>query len=441
MRPVGERSRFPFQAALQFSAGYSRSLIPIASIESAIDLTSEFLVQIEPSDEGGEVTLYFGLVDFACVDVPTQPTRDRSNGAAAEPRPGADTPGKAKVKHAKCVVWDLDNTLWAGTLIEDGIEKLQLNAHAANAIRKLDDRGILNSVASKNNPEDAIAALKHFGLLEYFLHPQVSWGPKSQAIAEIAARLNIGIDSLVFVDDQPFERAEVEAAHPSVRVVDSIALENFLDDPIFDVPVTEESRARRSMYREEIERSVALQHSNGDYLEFLRGCGMRLTIAALSEATVARVYELAQRTNQMNFSGNRYSLAAIEAMLTDETIDAYVLRASDRFGDYGIIGFCVVEKQGPLMRDLMFSCRIQSKHVDRACLAYLIQTYADGGQPRFEAIYNETAKNRPAAEVFWEFGFEKATSDGSHHRLVFDTARQGRPVQDVVTVIVEDEAR
>ena len=168
---------------------------------------------------------------------------------------------------------------------------------------------------------------------------------------------------------------------------------------------------------------------------------MHLTIATLAPDTVARVYELAQRTNQMNFSGNRYSLGAVEAMLADETIDAYVLRASDRFGDYGIIGFCVVEKQGPLMRDLMFSCRIQSKYVDRACLAYLIQTYAEAGQPRFEAIYNETPKNRPAAEVFWDFGFEKAASDGDHHRLVFDSTAKGNPSQDVVTVIVEGQAR
>jgi FkbH-like protein len=253
--------------------------------------------------------------------------------------------------------------------------------------------------------------------------------------------LNIGIDTLVFVDDQPFERAEVAASHPGVRVVDSVDLARFLDSPIFDVPVTAESQARRAMYRQEIERSVALQSSNGDYLAFLRGCGMRLAIAALSEDTVALVYELAQRTNQMNFSGSRYSLAAIETMLSDETIDTYVLRASDRFGDYGIIGFCVVEKHGPLMRDLMFSCRIQSKHVDRAFLAYLIQTYADIGQPRFEAIYNETAKNRPAAEVFWEFGFEKSASDDTHHRLVFDSIRLGRPVQDVVTIILEDKGR
>ena len=247
-------------------------------------------------------------------------------------------------------------------------------------------------------------------------------------MAAIANRLNIGIDTLVFVDDQPFERAEVATAHPSMRVVDALELERFLDSPFFDVPVTAESQARRAMYRQEIERSVRWKAANGDYLEFLRGCGMHLTIATLAPDTVARVYELAQRTNQMNFSGNRYSLGAIEAMLTDETIDAYVLRASDRFGDYGIIGFCVVEKQGPLMRDLMFSCRIQSKYVDRACLAYLIQTYAEAGHPRFEAIYNETPKNRPAAEVFWDFGFEKTASDGDHHRLVFDSTAKGTSV-------------
>ena len=270
MRPVGERSRLPFQAALQFPPGYSRSLVPISGIEAAIDLSSQFLVQIEPGDEAGEVTLYFGLVDFAYVDDPANATRGKSEPAVPDAA-SKQAAGQSKSKHAKCVVWDLDNTLWAGTLIEDGIEKLRLNPHAVRAIHELDRRGILNSVASKNNPEDAIAVLKHFDLLDYFLHPQVSWGPKSQAVAAIANRLNIGIDTLVFVDDQPFERAEVATAHPSVRAVDALELERFLDSPFFDVPVTAESQARRAMYRQEIERSVALEGANGDYLEFYAG--------------------------------------------------------------------------------------------------------------------------------------------------------------------------
>ena len=145
--------------------------------------------------------MFFGLLDFV----------------QCKPQPKAGSKeGKARVK---CIVWDLDNTLWDGILVEDGAEKLRLKPGIAEVIKSLDRRGILHSIASKNNFDEAMAVLKSHQLDEYFLHPQISWAPKSEAMKAIAQKLNIGIDTLMLVDDSDFERAEVQAACPTVMVL------------------------------------------------------------------------------------------------------------------------------------------------------------------------------------------------------------------------------
>src|SRR5439155_13254080 len=149
---------------------------------------------------------------------------------------------------AKCVVWDLDNTIWRGTLAEEGLEGLTLNPTIRRTVDELDRRGILQSVASKNDPEPALAALEAFGLRDYFLFPQIGWTPKSAAIERIAQLLDIGLDTFVFVDDQAFERGEVREMLPVVTVLSDADLPTLLENPLFQVPITKESVARRSMY-------------------------------------------------------------------------------------------------------------------------------------------------------------------------------------------------
>ena len=303
-------------------------------------------------------------------------------------------------------------------------------------VRELDRRGVINSIASKNHPSDALVALARFGIAEYFLCAQVSWGPKSAAITEIARRLNIGVDSLAFIDDQPFELAEVAAAHPKVVTVPAESMGVLLAHPRLDLPVTAESQRRRSLYQVELARDAAEEQAGGDYLAFLRSCGLELRIRPLAEGTVTRVYELAQRTNQMNFSGNRYPQAAIAAMVGDPEVDALVLSARDRFGDYGIIGFAVIDHATATLRDLMMSCRIQAKHVDRAFLVFALERYSSEGR-HLTVLYRQTERNRVAAQLFWDFGFTGEPPAEGVHTLVYDGARLGSPKQDVVRVVAE----
>jgi HAD superfamily phosphatase (TIGR01681 family) len=231
----------PFQRLLALEPGFNRHEIAVSHLSHLVGPGKLFEVEIVPND-AEDTVLYFGLMDFI-----------KRRQAA----PAALANGNGK--HWKCIVWDLDNTLWDGVLVEDGLEKLRLRQSVVDVIKETDQRGILHSIASKNNCEEVMKFLNMCGLSEYFLHPQINWEPKSQSITKIARALNIGTDSLAFVDDQPFERAEVSAALPQVTVVDAAACAQIPRRPECQVPITEESRSRRKMYRQEEQRNMVFE--------------------------------------------------------------------------------------------------------------------------------------------------------------------------------------
>jgi FkbH-like protein len=409
-----------FQSLIPLEPGYNRSRIPYKEINQAVDLANPFEVELVLNNSENTV-LYFGLVDFVAerTVVPRVSEVERTAPISNE---------SAKAKPVKCVVWDLDHTLWEGVLVEDGADRLRLKESVLRVIRELDSRGILNSVASKNNPDEAVAMLEKFGVAEYMLCPQISWGPKSQAVSRIAQQLNIGIDSLAFVDDQPFERAEVQTAHPEVAVFDACEHQEILSKPRFDVPVTDESRSRRAMYREQEQRQRVFESHPGDYFGFLRECRMNVEVRPLDETNLQRVYELAQRTNQLNFSGSRYEIADLERIKSDRNLETQVIKCSDRFGQYGIVGFAVIDLRERRLLDLMFSCRVQSKRVEHAVLAAMLKRFASEPGTAFFANYRKTKKNAPGGRVFDEMGFEiQQESEDGLRDLRFDG---GNPVLD-----------
>jgi FkbH-like protein len=384
MRPTGANAKMPFQKLLDVSPGFHRFRIPLAEITSVVNVEGEFDVEIVPNDEE-EITLYFGLMEFV-VETPQEATNSRK---------------------VKCVVWDLDDTLWDGVLVEQGSDKLRLKGGISSVIQTLDARGILNSIASKNNPEDAWEVIKKFNLDEYFLYPQISWNPKSQAIQAIAQQLNIGLESVVFIDDSRFEREEVGAVCPQVRTLPAEAYSALLQRKDFDVPVTEESKERRKLYQLEMDRKTLARSFSDDYLAFLRHCQIQLTIRRMTEENLERVHELTQRTNQMNFSGNRYTRDVLRTILADSQLDAFVLSCEDRFGSYGVVGFSIVDRRESLMTDLMFSCRIQSKRIEHAFLGFLIRKYMSETGKEFSANYRRTPRNAPSGQVFADLGLEE----------------------------------
>ena len=392
-----------FQAAAPLAPGYSRLVIPAREIAALVDLSGPLTVQVEPVREGCPPVV-FGLVDFARLSQPLPSL------PAAEPAP---RPAKGPPK-VKCVVWDLDNTLWQGVLVEDGIEGVVLNDEAVALVREFDRRGIINSIASKNDADLAFRALERFGLRDLFVFPKISWGPKSEAIRDIIAEMDVGADTFAFIDDQPFERGEVAELLPEVTVFSDGEMTGLADHPRFDVPVTAESGQRRRMYQTEEKRAAARQDSALDYGDFLRSCAIALTVSRLSPRNLTRMYELSQRTNQLNFSGLRYAQAELEALMAERPEDAFVLSCADRFGDYGAIGFCVLADGRPQVESFFMSCRVQRKRVENAFFQLLAAELKARGAGRFEVRYRPTAKNGASAKMLADLGFafEPSGADG-----------------------------
>lgn len=405
IRSSDDKFKIPFQKLLELDPGFHRARIPFSEIDKVVNLATPFNVELIPNDDTKETTLIFGLMDFVR-EVPEPETirEPKSSGSNSK---------------VKCVVWDLDNTLWDGILIEDDPEKLTLKQGIREIIEELDRRGILQSVATKNNYNEALAMLKRVGIDEFFLAPQISWMPKSDSIKLIARRLNIGTNSLLFVDDSEFERRQVSTVLPDVRTLDANEYMGILDLEDCKVPVTAESRERRKMYRVEAQRQDLAASFADDYIAFLKHCDIRLNIRPMTEENLERVHELTQRTNQMNFSGNRYDRSVLKDILVTSYLDTYVLEVEDRFGAYGVVGFCIVDSRLPLMTDLMFSCRIQSKRVEHAFIGYLIREYIAKTGKDFQANYRTNAKNAPSGKVFADIGMqERANTDGVS-RLIF----------------------
>jgi FkbH-like protein len=413
-----------FQTAAPLAPGYTRLVIPARDIAALVDPSGPITVQVEPVREGAP-EIVFGLIDFARLSRPLQP------------RPAVQSASKSAPPKFKCVVWDLDNTLWRGVLVEDGIEGVALNDQAAAMVRELDRRGIINSIASKNDADLAFRALERFGLRDLFVFPKIGWCPKSEAILDIVAEMDVGADTFAFIDDQPFERGEVAERLPEVTVFSDTDIAGLLDHPRFDVPVTAESGKRRRMYQTEEKRTAARQESALDYAAFLRSCDIVLTLSRLSPRNLARMYELCQRTNQLNFSGLRCAQAELEALMTERPEDAFVLSCADRFGDYGAIGFCVLAEGSPQVESFFMSCRVQRKRVENAFFRRLAAELGARGARRLEVRYRPTAKNGASAQMLSDLGFDFEPSGPEGEGLYLRPL--DRPFDDGEVVRLVDE--
>ncbi|UXX81220.1 HAD-IIIC family phosphatase [Reichenbachiella carrageenanivorans] len=388
--------KLPFQYRLELKPGYNKEIIPFKEIARSVKTELPFRINLIPENINSKIPLYFGVMDFVQLNNYEQNT---------------------KASKLKCIVWDLDHTIWNGTLVEDGIENLKLKEGIKEILATIEQKGIINSVVSKNNPELGMEALAHFGLVDFFLYPKISWLPKSKGIREIAMDLNINLNTFMFVDDSIFERKEVENVLPQVRLMDAVDYREILDLEALQIPITSESKKRKEFYLNEVKRSKFSDDYEGEYIEFLKSCHIELEILELQAEHFDRVYELTQRTNQMNFSGNRYKQEDIEAIHKNADLAAYVLKCKDRFGDYGIIAFGVIKKTENRLIDLMFSCRVQSKRVEHAFLTYVLKKYLE--KDDFWVTYNHTEKNKFSAQVFEDFGFETIKKEGSLRELKF----------------------
>ncbi len=315
---------------------------------------------------------------------------------------------KSEQPAAKCVVFDLDNTLWDGVLIEG---EVNLKPTVPALFKSLDERGILITVASKNNEEEALAHLAKLGLDEYLIHPAINWNQKSENIKWIAEKISIGTDTLIFIDDSPFEREEVSATVDGIEVLPDTELDNLLDHPRLQGGGTVESGNRRVMYQQQAKRSEAAMEFGEDYLAFLKACDIVVNIGPVEEEQYPRVAELLQRTNQLNFSGIKYAREAIDKLLLSTDTDKHVIHCRDKYGEYGLVGFSITDvvtdnsgQKTINVKDFMLSCRVQGKLIEKAFFSYLVNRYTEGSAT-LDVNFVSTKRNALAKSVLQEIGF------------------------------------
>ncbi|MGY1456424.1 HAD-IIIC family phosphatase [Streptomyces sp. SS8] len=322
----------------------------------------------------------------------------------------------------KVVVWDLDNTLWDGALVEgsDGTPR----PSAVRVIHDLDRRGVLQSVASKNDEAVAMPVLEAAGLAGFFLCPEISWSPKSDAMERIAASLNVATDTMLFVDDDPFERAEVASRHPEVRCLDSRDVGTLLTRD--DIPAADSlpagSASRRELYRREERRRARESSFAGTKSEFLASLNLRLAIRDARPADLARAAELTARTNQLNTTGIAFSREELGALAADPGHLVLVLDLVDDFGDYGTIGVVVVRVTDREMRLRLFllSCRVMGRNLVPAIVAELAETASRRGVP-LTADFVGTEVNRPMYVTYRFAGFREHDERNGVRNLVLAT--------------------
>ena len=324
----------------------------------------------------------------------------------------------------KCVVVDLDGTLWGGIVGELGVEGVALGPTAPGiefmdfqrGLLELTRRGILLAVCSKNNPDDALQVIRthpHMVLREeHFAAMRINWKNKAENILEIAQELNIGVDSLVFFDDSPNERELIRQMLPEVLTVDlprdPALYRRMLEDMTdFDLlALTKEDEMRAAQYQANARRQAA-RGTAVSLEEYLQSLEIQVAIDPARREVLNRVVQLFNKTNQFNLTTKRYQAVDVVRFMDSDDVCIYDLRAADRFGDHGLVGAAVVCKEREEWRidSLLMSCRVMGLGVETAFLARIYTDAAAKGVVRLIGEYIQSKKNQCVAEFYPQHGF------------------------------------
>jgi len=331
----------------------------------------------------------------------------------------------------KCVVVDCDNTLWGGIIGEDGLSGIKLGdtfpgrayVDFQKELLALQQRGTFLAVCSKNNMADVLEVFdKHDGMLlrrEHFSAFEVNWERKSRNIERIAKQLNIGVDSLVFIDDSPTEIAEVRHNLPSVTSVlvpkELASLPRLIrESALFDaVAQTAEDRLRVASVQQERQREKLKEGVSED--EYLASLDLVVDVFEAQDVHVDRVTQLINKTNQFNLTTRRRTAADVRALRDDPTQALFCLKVVDRFGEYGLTGIAVLKigAEAAEIDTLLLSCRVLGRGVERALVSVLADHARERGCMRLVGDYVPTSKNALCRDFYAEQGFERVGANGS----------------------------
>ena len=336
-------------------------------------------------------------------------------------------------KNKKCLVLDLDNTCWGGVIGDEGVNGIGLGNETAtgesflyfqNYVAELKQRGIILAVCSKNDHENAKEGFTHSDSVlkfEDFTVFKANWEPKHQNIEAIANEINIGLDSLVFIDDNAVERNIVSSQIPSVSVPDVgndvIAFVDHIEKNGFfeTVSLSKDDIERNNFYKGN-ENRVNEQSLFDNYGDFLLSLGMQAEIKPFSPLYIDRITQLINKTNQFNLTTRRYTVAEVEEVMTNNTYITLYGKLVDKFGDNGLIAIVVANIKGASCYiDLwLMSCRVLKRDMEFAMLDTLVEKCLAQGVTEIIGYYYKTPKNNMVADLYETFGFSLVEKEGEN---------------------------
>jgi FkbH-like protein len=360
----------------------------------------------------------------------------------------------------KAIAIDLDNTLWGGIVGEDGIDGIALGddepgrwfVQLQRVLLDFHRRGILLAACSKNNPAEAMEVLeRHPRMLlrpDHFAHFCINWNDKAQNLREIAAQLNIGLDAVAFLDDNPVEREFVRSQLPEVAVIDLPADPSEYARFVREMPgferlaLSAEDRERGSYYAGQVLRE-RLKETATSVEDFYWSLKMRVQIGSVNAKNLARVSQLTQKTNQLNVTTRRYSEQEILAMSRDPRWHIYTLGVTDRFGDNGLVAVAMVHDGEVCEIDtFLMSCRVIGRTVETAFLGVIAEQARARGYDKLLGCFIATKKNAPAKDIFSKNGFCCASEDSgaSMWELDLSTGQPAVPPWIRIGAALQEEA-
>jgi len=356
-------------------------------------------------------------------------------------------------KVAKCLVVDLDNTLWGGIIGEDGMDGIRLGPEypgaayqeLQRALLDLHRRGVLLAICSKNNADDAREVLQHHSGMklqpQHFTAMRINWEDKAANLREIARELNLGLDALAFLDDNPVERRQLRGALPEVAVVELPAdpmlfARTVRECPLFErLTLSTEDQQRGAMYQAQQEREQ--QQKTLSREDFLRSLQQEVEIAPVVKATLARVAQLTNKTNQFNLTTHRWTEQQIADLCSADLGAAsgwssFSLRVRDRFGDNGLAGVAIIHREQDYCEidTLLLSCRVIGRSVETAFLSFLANHAREGGASRLQGWFRPTTKNQPARDFYSGHGFVVEQQEGDATLWTLKLSQNAIPCPD-----------
>jgi len=353
----------------------------------------------------------------------------------------------------KCIVLDLDNTLWGGIVGEDGLEGIKLGPTPEGRpflefqkyLLSLFNRGVILAINSKNNPDDVKEVFeKHSHMIlkeENFASMQINWNDKISNMKAIAEEINIGTESLVFVDDDKLNREMIREEFPEVLVVElpddpALYLKTMMEVNDFNIlQITEEDKKKGRMYAEQRKRTE-LHKTATDITEYLKNLKMIVTIEKASSFNIPRISQLTQKTNQFNMTTRRYPEEDIKKFSESDDFLVISIKVEDKFGDNGITGTAIVEKKGDEWRidTFLLSCRVIGRRVEETLLAYILNEAKKENAKVLVGEFIPTKKNSPAREFYNDNGFKLTNETEELQSWEFDAAKE-YPYPDFIKVV------